>query len=76
MQLMHPKTSVSYQQWETCVSSKKGGKKALLFPLTLRKKHPSLLHLAKEMKNESKLFFKAAKETLSARDEPVASTKR
>lgn len=71
---MHPKTSVSYQQWETCVSSKKGGKKALLFPLTLRKKHPSRLHLAK--KNESKLFFKAAKETVSARDEPVASTKR
>lgn len=76
MQLMHPKTFVSYQQWETCVSSKKGGKRLYFFPLTLRKKHPSWLYLAKEMKNESKLFFKAAKETVSARDEPVASTKR
>lgn len=28
------------------------------------------------LKEESKLFFKAAKETVSARDEPVASTKR
>lgn len=75
MQLMHPKTSVSYQQWETCVSSKKGGK-GFTFSVNTKKKHPSRLHLAKEMKNESKLFFKAAKETLSARDEPVASTKR
>lgn len=63
MQLMHPKTSVSYQQWETCVSSKKGGGKALLFPLTLRKKkNPSRLHLANEIKTRH--YFERRKQTL------------
>lgn len=61
MQLMHPKTSVSYQQWETCASSNKGGEKALLFPLTL-KKNPSRLHLANEMKTRH--YFERRKQTL------------
>lgn len=38
MQLMHPKTSVSYQQWETCVSSKKGGEKGFTFSVNTKKK--------------------------------------